>query len=162
MNRELKNKIIHLIEPVLADIGFCCLDVSWVSASKALQVFIEDLSGATDIDSCVKATRALNEISALDEMIDGAYNLEVSTPGLERPLRLKEHFERALGSKLKVKLIKPFNEQKAGTGSLGAVAADSKGETMITLETSRGEWSFPIELVDEANLVYDWNQDSAR
>ncbi len=156
------NKIVDLAQKQLEPGGFDCIDVEWVGGQRILRVFIDQIEAKVDeenmdITDCVKATRALNEADLIDQLIEGSYTLEVSSPGLERPLRSRSHFEQFLGSQIKVKLTESYNDRKAGTGKLLTIE-NREDSDFITIETARGSWEFPLEVLAKANIVYEWNK----
>jgi ribosome maturation factor RimP len=79
--------------------------------------------------------------------------LEVSSPGVERPLRTLEHFEAHVGKKVEAVLIERHHDRKHGVGVIKQV---EKNPGEILLETNRGEWSFPIEKLSSCRLKFDW------
>ena len=144
-----------LIEPVVVAQGFGLWDIEWTGAS--LRVFIEcptqlddPLAGVT-LDNCVRVSRALS--SALDEadLIPGAYNLEVSSPGLDRPLRTPSDFKRQLGRLAKCKLHEAAADgQMALRGTLLAATDDA-----ITMEVDGKKFEVALSNVREAKLVFE-------
>jgi len=95
---------------------------------KILRIFI-DKDGGVDVENCAKVSRCLSEELDKEEnldIIEGAYTVEVSSPGLDRPLKTKRDFERNLGKKLRVQC-----DGKAIKGILKSV-----GDTSITLDTA--------------------------
>jgi ribosome maturation factor RimP len=163
LDRAHLDRIIALIDRLVAPAGFECLEVEWVPTERALRVYLDVLGveaggeGIT-LDGCVRASRLLDEVQELDDLVPGAYHLEVSSPGIERPLRTRRHFERFVGQTVEVKLATRENERKAGKGKLVGVADGASPETAasITLETDRGTWSFPLSSLRQAHLVHDW------
>jgi len=166
MDRQRRNKLVKIVQEQLEPKGFECVDVDWIASQRILRVFIEkcgvestgvmeaDANVLIDMNDCVIATRALNESDVVEREIEGAFTLEVSSPGLERPLRTIEHFAKFVGSQVEVKLSEAQGDRKHGVGEVLSVDEGS----IINLETSRGKWSFPLDLVIKANLVYDWNK----
>jgi len=87
----------------------------------------------------------------------GRYELEVSSPGLERPLRHPRHFERSVGTKVKVKTVEPIEGAKVYEGAL--VSADAEA---IVVATDGGELRVPYENVASARTVFEWGADRSR
>jgi ribosome maturation factor RimP len=160
MDRQTLNKIVELAQKHLGTISMDCIDAEWLGGQRILRLFVEALAPAEadskmDMDDCVKATRCLNEQDLIDQQIEGSYTLEVSSPGLERPLRTRDHFEQFVGSQVKVKLVQSYGDRKVATGKL--LTIDKREDSdFIALETTRGEWEFPLESLARANVVYDW------
>ena len=86
MQRSELNDIIGFISDPLREVGLECLEAEWDDKEKILRLYIDGPDGVV-IDDCVKASRKLSELEDLDLRIEGTYNLEVSSPGVERPLR---------------------------------------------------------------------------
>lgn len=162
MDRVRLNTIIELVSRVLNPAGYDCIEADWVGDERILRLFVDrtgsDGKTGVNVDDCVKASKLLDEYQELDDSIGGAYTLEVSSPGVERPLRLRPHFEQHVGSTVEVKLVDKVQDRRHGSGKLLPLSNDSNGtgDTIITLETSRGPWSFPLASLQRAHLVFDW------
>lgn len=152
MNRENLNEIVDLVSGVSNPLGYECLDVEWVAHERILRVFVDSPSGV-GMDDCLKVNRELVELEELDEKVPGSYRLEVSSPGVEKPLRTAAHFSSVIGQNARVRLIEPVGDRRQGTGRVLGVDA----ENFVTLELDAGEWKFPISLLYGAKLVYEWN-----
>jgi ribosome maturation factor RimP len=154
MIRSEKEKIISELSPVLSSGGYHCLDIDWNTAERTLCVFIERDDGVlVSIDDCVAVNRLLDGEQGIEKYFDTEFYLEVSSPGLEPPLRTQAHFEKHLGEQVNVKLSERTEDRLGGKGKLLAVNADG----LIQLETSRGIWNFPLEKVEKAHVVYSGN-----
>lgn len=159
MNRESLNKLIDEIDTVIRPQGFRCIETQWLaSGMPVLRLYIDHVDtnnkeGVT-VDECAEVSRLLSDF--LDSKIEQQYNLEVSSPGVERPLRKMEHFIDQLnnGKKIKVKLLSPSFNRSNGTGELIDI---NQKENMVTLSTDNGPWSFSLDKLKQASLVYDWN-----
>lgn len=152
MNRESLNEIVNLVSKVANPLGYECLDVEWVAHERVLRVFVDKPSGV-DMDDCLKVNRELVELEELDEKVPGSYRLEVSSPGVEKPLRTAAHFATVVGQNVRVKLSLAVDNRRQGTGKV--ISVDD--ENIVTLELDSGEWKFPINLLHGAKLVYEWN-----
>ena len=112
-------KVWDIAEPIAKELGLKLWDVRFLKegAEWYLRVFI-DKDGGVSIDDCVDMSHALDK--PLDELdpIDRSYCLEVSSPGVERELSIDEHFEACLGQSIKVKLIRPVDNQREFVGTL--------------------------------------------
>ena len=156
MDRLKLDSLISVVNGQLNPAGFDCIEAEWSAHEKILRLFVDRQNEQTGInlDGCVSASRLLGEFTELDDMIPGHYVLEVSSPGVERPLRRIEHFQAHIGRKVEVKLHEKFNDRRQGKGVLAAVAEGDGG--WLTLETEQGVWSFPLRCLQRASLVYDW------
>lgn len=112
-----REKVERMAREVAEREGCEIYDVELVGGggSRALRVFIDKADGAgVSIDDCSNVSRGLNLLLDVEDVIPGgAYNLEVSSPGLERPLRTPVHFQRAAGSRAFVKTFETFAELNA-------------------------------------------------
>ena len=131
-------KVWALCEPIVAGLGLSLWDVRYVKegADWFLRIFI-DKEGGVSIDDCVEMTHAID--GPLDELdpIKDAYTLEVSSPGAERALTRDEHFEKYIGSKVMVKLIRPLDGKREFKGILKGY---DKGD--VTVETDDTSFVF--------------------
>lgn len=153
MNRQDLDRIVAYVDSAIQSTGCHCLEVEWEASAKILRVYIDSPSGV-GIDDCVAVNRCLEESGPIDEMIEGVYNLEVSSPGVERPLRLKAHFVDVVGKSIEVKLTEPVSNRRHGTGRVISVSDEEE----VTLDTSRGVWVFPVSKVFKASLKFDWQE----
>lgn len=146
------------LTPTVAELGLSLYDVAMVGTGKArtLQVLVdgpggEDGSAGVDLEGIAAATRAVSTaIDALDP-IAGPYTLEVSSPGLERPLRRKEHFATALGLVVTVKYRDPAGAMQRARGTL--VGA---GETSCTIDEDGTPVDVDYEEIVAAHTVFEW------
>jgi ribosome maturation factor RimP len=165
MNRHQLDKIIGLIEDQMKRFevdgraeaslnALECVEVEWIEHEKTLRIYI-DGPGGVNLDTCAAVSCAFDNNAALEQIIPGSWNLEVSSPGLERPLRRPEHFRQFLGATVNVNLTEKISEKRHAKGKLLEV---SNNNEMVTLETEEGPWSFPVTKLHRANIVYDWER----
>ena len=143
----------HIREP-LAKLGYAIWDVEYVKEGSEwyLRVTI-DKEGSVDIDDCEKAMKVVDPIVTQLDPVEGAYHLEVSSPGLERTLRTDAHFEASKGEKISVKLFTAVEGKK----SLVGVLEGFDGKT-LTLRTDGGELTIDRKLVSAANVYFDFDE----
>lgn len=137
-----------LVAPLLEAGGFELYDVEETGA--VLRVLV-DRAGGIDLDAVAAATRIVSD--ALDEAdaLEGPTTLEVSSPGLERPLRTPAHFARALGSKISVKTAPGAAGERRFDGILVEASEDG-----ITVEGDGGVRSVAYDEVERARTVFEW------
>lgn len=142
------DRVRALVAPIVVDAG---LDLYDLELGGVLRVAV-DRPGGVALDEVAAATRAISR--ALDEVdpIAGAYTLEVTTPGLERPLRTAEHFAAAVGERVKVKLRPGVEGDRRVAGTLGAV---HDGGIRIDLDGG-GDRRVELEEIDRARTVFVW------
>jgi ribosome maturation factor RimP len=151
----------------LADLGLCCLGVEFVpgQGQSTLRVYVDllaDGEGATgvdgdepprgvDLEACESASRELSALLDVDDPIPGHYVLEVSSPGIDRPLFDAAQFARVIGQEVKVALNTPLDGRRRLRGKVQAVDGEH-----ITLEAEGKNWQFEHAQVDSARVVPDW------
>jgi ribosome maturation factor RimP len=143
---------------VLAPLGLDLFDVEWLTdqGGWTLRVTIEragsnDGSGGVSLEDCVDVSRALSEVLDAEDFIAPHYNLEVSSPGLDRPLRSEADFARFRGQTARVKLARPAADgQRLLRGPLDEAPA---GSVAVVVDGKRIE--APYADVVEANLVFE-------
>lgn len=145
--------VADLVEGILEDIGFELVDVAYLSLRGrwVLRLYIDKEGGVT-IDDCARVSGEIGDVIDVKEIIQHEYVLEVSSPGLDRPLTKEKHFLDVLGKKIKVKLKHPLSGRRNFTGHLMKVHPD-----VLLLATERGEETLPRQDIERANLVYEFD-----
>ena len=137
-----------LADSIAVQLGLRIWDVTFTKegASFNLRIFI-DKDGGVDINDCENVSRALDEPLEQKDPISQAYTLEVSSPGLERPLVRDEHFEQFIGADIMVKMIRPVEGlPKEFEGVLTAykdgevTVNDHSGENQVIINTKDTAW----------------------
>jgi ribosome maturation factor RimP len=147
-------RVAKTVEPLLAPLGLELFDVEHHGA--LLRVVVERAEGQIDMEGLEQATRLVSRALDAEDPVPGRYTLEVSSPGLERPLRTPGHFARAVGSDISLKLSAAVGEEADGPRRLRAkvVAAD---DTTVTVMTDGGEeLSLPYERIVKARTIFEW------
>jgi len=116
---EIEQKTEELVTPIIDENHFELVDVEYVKegANWYLRIYA-DKEGGISIDDCVLISRALEAKLDADDFIKDAYILEVSSPGLGRPLKKEKDFQRSIGQSVDIKLYKAIDKQKEFTGIL--------------------------------------------
>lgn len=159
MDRARLDSIIETASRALSQGGYECIEAEWESGCRILRLYVDCLGSegtGINLDECVKASKLLDESGELENVVAGTFTLEVSSPGVERPLRRKTDFEKHIGQMVEVKLAGKVQERKHGKGRVVDVLNESDIGVLITLDTSRGPWQFPLATLQRASLVYDW------
>lgn len=138
-----------LIEPVVASLGLELWGVDMVvqGRNKTLCVYIECEPGV-GVTDCEEVSRQLSSLFDVEDPITGEYTLEVSSPGLDRPLFKTEHYELYIGETVKVKLRSAFDGRRNYRGLIRAVENDE-----IFVEVDGHEYILPVESIEKANIV---------
>jgi ribosome maturation factor RimP len=138
--------IAHSEDLNLIDVEFLKEGSDWI-----LRIFLENKDGDLTIEECEKVSRALSIILDEEDPIDKSYILEVSSPGLERPLKTEEDFERFKGELIAVKTFKKINGEKEFIGTLKGFDGD---KIMLIIDDEQ-EISIDYSLVARANLTFE-------
>jgi ribosome maturation factor RimP len=142
-------KLAALIEPELTKLGFELVRLSLMSgAEQTLQIMTEKPDGTINLDECATVSRHLSEVLDAADPLAEAYTLEVSSPGIDRPLTRPKDFERWQGFDAKIELIAPVNGQKRFAGKLGALS-----DGVLALETKDGAHALALADIAKAKLV---------
>lgn len=133
--KQIVDEVTHYLEPILANFNFELVDVEFVKEGPSyfLRIYIDKEGGVT-IEDCRITSRAIEEILDEKDIIEPAYMLEVSSPGLDRVLKKDKDFERFKGHVVDVKLYTPIHKQKMIQGELV-----SKTDEVLTLNDENGE-----------------------
>ena len=128
-------KVEALVLPIVEANNFELVDVEYVKEAGTwyLRIYI-DKEGGININDCELVSRAFSEILDKEDPIEDAYILEVSSPGLGRPLKKDKDFQRNLGEEVEVRTYKPINKQKEFVGLL-----DAWDKETVTLQLESGE-----------------------
>lgn len=151
---KTESEVKKIILPIIEELGYKLYDVEFVkeSTERFLRIYIEKDNHTIDLDDCEKVSNMVGE--KLDEIdpISEAYNLEVSSCGLERHLREPEHFNWAVGKNILVKLFKAINSSKQYEGVL-----ESFENHILKLKLeSKEEIEIKQEEIASAKILYNW------
>ena len=129
-------KVWEIAEPLAKNLGLELWDIRFEKegANWDLRVFI-DKDGGVSIDDCVDMSHALDKPLDDEDPIEQSYCLEVSSPGVERELRRDAHFEKCIGQKIKIKLIRPLDGQREFAGTLEGY---DNGEISVRFDDGSG------------------------
>ena len=148
-----EEKTEELIEPLLAERGFELVDVEYVKEGSEyyLRVYMDKEGGIT-IDDCVEVSRAFNEILDREDYISDAYIFEVSSPGLDRPLKKEKDFARSIGKRVLVKTYQKIDKTKEFYGILKAY-----DDSTVTIEGEKGDMSIEKKNISIIRLAYEFD-----
>ena len=141
-----------IVEPVVAGLGyeFVGLERSGGRNHEVVRVYIDHADGIT-VDDCETVSQQIGAVLDVEDPIHGRYTLEVSSPGLDRPLFTPEQYRRFIGAELNVRLRHLLKERRKLQGKLVGVAADG-----FDLEVEGGVWRVPFASVERARMVPQW------
>ncbi|MFK7822889.1 MAG: ribosome maturation factor RimP [Oligoflexales bacterium] len=151
MRREELNKIMDVAQGYLEPGGFECIEAEWNEHDQLLRVFVDKPTGV-DMEACVQANSLLRDMSCIEGIDAGNYNLEVSSPGVERPLRRPTHFEDSIGKEVSVHLVQALQGKRKLQGTLTRIH-----DEVLFIELEEEEYSIPLSLIHKANIVFNWD-----
>ena len=134
--KALDAQHVELVELVIQNQG----------RKKVLQFFVDKAGGIT-LDDCGELTDKIDAVLEMENLIDGAYILEVSSPGVQRPLKKPEHFKRFTGERVKIVLKIPLEGRGFFTGVIAS--ADDNG---FVLDDGTNQFNFKYDNIKKANL----------
>jgi ribosome maturation factor RimP len=150
------SELRKLLEPLVEDLGYELVLVELVGGNgRTLRLFI-DAPGGVMLEDCESTSRQVSAHLDVDDPISGQYNLEVSSPGLERPLVKDEHFIRFVGERVKIRLYRANLGRKRITGILSE--ADSNG---VVVDVDGEAYELVYTDIESARLAPEFGQASA-
>jgi len=140
-----------MLRPAVEEVGKELLGIEYISAgnNSVLRLFIDHENGI-DVDDCAEVSRQVGAILDVEDPISSEFNLEVSSPGLDRPLFDKSHYEAVIGETIEVKLSIPLNGRRKFKGILVAVENDT---LIVTVDNE--DYDLVLGNIIKAHLVYN-------
>ena len=150
---QVSRRIEALITPVLADLGLEMYDLEYNGGIVKITVDTPPGSpGGIDVDQLSQCTRLISRELDHDDPVPGHYTLEVSSPGLERNLRLPRHFQRETGKSAAIRLQNVINGERRLSGVIESAGADT-----FLLRLANGEERIiPYDQIDRAKTIFVW------
>lgn len=146
-NTPLEHKLIRIVEPVIKDMGFHLVMLEFKGG--VLQILAEDpRTGNLSLDDCTAINKMLSPLLEVEDPIPGAYTLEISSPGIDRPLMKAEDFAKFAGYDAKVELDESMDGQRRFRGKIMGV-----DEEFVTLLVDKVEHRLEIAAMKKARLV---------
>ena len=146
---KFEQKLTDMLRPAVAETGKELLGVEFVSAgnNSVLRLFIDHENGI-DVDDCAEVSRQVGAILDVEDPISSEYNLEVSSPGVDKPLFELAHYQTVVGETINVKLSMPLNGRRKFKGNLVAIENDT-----LIVDVDGLDYELVLNNVDKANLV---------
>lgn len=160
--KEISSRIDAIVRPVVEDMGYELILTELASDRGYLVVrlYIDQSPQGITIENCTQVSRRVSAVLDVEDPVPGrSYRLEVSSPGIDRPLVTKEHFQRFIGSEVRLRLTTEAEQYRK---NYKGVIRNVSGEN-ITIEIDKGE-TLDLRLcdVDKANLVGDLERHTAQ
>jgi ribosome maturation factor RimP len=146
-------EVRELVVPVLDSLGVELFDLNFKKAGKRylLRIFI-DKEGGVSIDDCQKASKEISLLLDMKDAVPWSYNLEVSSPGINRPIRNEQDYLKYTGKKIKVRLFTQVSNQKTWIGINHGI----EGATLRLEISPDQELVIPVGDIAQANLEFDF------
>lgn len=139
-----------MIAPVVEALGCEFWGLEYLSSGRSalLRIYIDRAEEGVTVEDCEKVSRQVSSLMDVEDPISGEYTLEVSSPGLERPLYNLEQFQKYVGEEVALKLRFPYEGRRKFKGRLNGVEGED-----ILLVVDDHEYLFPVDSVEKANVV---------
>ncbi len=158
MNTDVVKQVENIAGPLVSSLGLELVETEYKREGRhmVLRIFI-DREGGVSLDDCAAVSRELSAVLDVEETVTGNYTLEVSSPGLNRPLKTRADYERYKGRLVKIKTSEPLpdeqgNRRKTFLGELEGVDGD-----VVCIHLREGQQArIPIDSVAKANLEFEF------
>ncbi|PIV83156.1 MAG: ribosome maturation factor [Nitrospirae bacterium CG17_big_fil_post_rev_8_21_14_2_50_50_9] len=153
---SITEKVRDLAIPILDSFDLELFDIELQKGGnrRILRIFIDKKEGGVTLDDCQRASREIEVLLDVKDVVPGSYVLEVSSPGINRTIRSEYEFQKYAGSQIKVKLLTKISDQKIFIGIDRGVDAES-----LRLEIEPGkEMLIPMKQIVKANLEADFRR----
>jgi ribosome maturation factor RimP len=153
----VRERLIAILEPKVAELGYELVELE--NPSGLVRIYIDHLVPAArsiTVDDCERVSKQVSLVLDATDPIPGHYTLEVSSPGIERPLRTAAHFAAAVGKRVKLELGAPLADttppRKRFTGTVLGVTTGASGD-QVALEVDDQTFGIPLRALKSARLV---------
>jgi ribosome maturation factor RimP len=120
-------------------------------AGRVLRVYL-DKEGGPNVDDLGRVSRQLSELLDSQDIVEGSYTLEVSSPGINRPLKKPEHFQRFIGKRVRIRTGDMIDGRRSFLGILSEVSGDT-----IRIEVEGKPYQIPFSMIEKSNYEHDWS-----
>jgi len=148
-------RVWALVEPLTEAEGFEIVDIELKReggrSGRVLRLYL-DREGGPTMDDLSRVSRELSDLLDVHDVVEGSYTLEVSSPGINRPLKRPEHFARFLAKRVRVRTREGIRGRRSFLGQLLEVSQDR-----IALDQDGQRWEIPFALIEKSNYEHDWS-----
>ena len=150
--KQAPEHLVVLIEPIVKGLGYECVGIEYNAHPKhgLLRIYIDSEKGVL-LDDCSKVSHQISGMLDVEEPILDNYELEVSSPGTERPFFKLSQFSQFIGSTITVNLFRPINKQRKITGQIEKVEGD-----MVTISQADHSIEIPFQAISKARLAPEY------
>ncbi|MFW5443343.1 MAG: ribosome maturation factor RimP [Methylococcaceae bacterium] len=151
--KQAPEHLVKLIEPIVEGLGYECVGIEYNPHPKngLLRIYIDSNNGVL-VEDCTKVSHQLSGMLDVEDPIADNYQLEVSSPGADRPFFKSIQFERFVGSTITVNVFKPINNHRKITGQIDRVE-----DEIVFLQLADQIIEIPIQAMSKARLVPDYS-----
>ena len=149
----MRDALMRLLEPPIEALGYELVDIEFAREGRGgvLRIFIDrpasESDAAVTVDDCARVSHSVSEVLEINDPIKGHYTLEVASPGFDRILRTRAHFERFAGERIFAELKLPMDGRRRFAGVLKSVLDDA-----IVVEVDGKAYSLPFDRIQKARL----------
>lgn len=145
----LQHKIELLIKPIIEDMGYILWGCEYLPQGKyaVLRVYIDQEAGI-GVTDCEQVSRRISAILDVEDPISGNYSLEVSSPGIPRPIFYRWQYEQYIGHEIQVKLLRPLEGKRKFSGIIVSVSDDT-----LIINVDNEQQEIPVAHIVKANLT---------
>ncbi|MCQ8129060.1 ribosome maturation factor RimP [Methylomonas rivi] len=150
--KQAPEHLVALIEPIVEGLGYECVGIEYNPHPRhgMLRIYIDSENGIL-LDDCTKVSHQLSGMLDVEDPIQGEYQLEVSSPGEDRPFFKLSQFEKYIGSSVNVSLFKPIDKRRKITGLIQAVDGDA-----VMIVEGEQTLKVPFQAMSKARLVPEY------
>lgn len=154
----MQEQVQALLEPLVENLGYelVCLELQGSGQNSLLRLYIDAPQGI-GLEDCERVSREVSATMDVADPISGSYRLEVSSPGLDRPLAKPEHFRRFAGRQAKLQMRAPVEGRRRFAGRLLGLEQNE-----IVIEVDGSSFRLPLEQVEKARLVPEYAADDRK
>lgn len=155
---SVETKITEMASEICEREGYVLYDVEYLSSQKVVRIYVDREDGGVNLDDCAKISSGVNFLLDVEDPISNNYNLEVSSPGLERLLRQKWHYEKQIGQNILV-VIKSRTEtaKSIGAKQIDGILKEVKEDQFVVESKKRGLVECPYEDVHKCTVIFDYD-----
>lgn len=150
--KQAPEHLVDLIEPIVEGLGYECVGIEYNPHPKngLLRIYIDAEKGVL-LEDCSKVSHQISGVLDVEDPIVGNYDLEVSSPGAERPFFKLSQFEQFIGHSVTINLFKPINKQRKIIGQIEKVEGDN-----VCLQLGEQNLDIPLKAMSKARLVPEY------
>jgi len=156
---SVQDDLSRLIRPVIEEMGFEFVGLEYLSNPKnrLVRIYIDREPEGISVDNCADVSREVSALLDVEDPVSGHYSLEVSSPGVERPLFAPEHYRRFIGERAKLHLFAPMNDDSGSRRKLTGLIVDADDERVV-MAVDGDNLAVSFDDIRRANLKPDMDK----